>query len=110
MRTFAWTSLVRVIIILASRVYMTNFQSDALYNFLNLNNPATNAVNTCMKELESIQSGNQVEFENINMKLDSLLSGNTAVTILVPNTTLIPTTGSSSNSLVTGNNVRLITD
>lgn len=79
MRTFAWTSLIWIIIILASRVYMTNFQSDALYNFLNLNNPATNAINSCIAELESVKSGHNAQFENLNQKLDMILSGNTNI-------------------------------
>ena len=107
MRTFAWTSLVRVIIILGARVYMTNFQSDSLYNFLNLNNPATNAVDSCMKQVEVIQSGNKAEFDAINSKLDSILSGSTIITT-VPTLNTIAT--GTVTTLVTGNNVRLITN
>lgn len=91
---------------------MTNFQSDALYNFLNLNNPATNAVSACMNEMKTLQSGNQVEFDAINIKLDSILSGNQAATVTTP--TLITTswTGNNltGNNLVTGNTVRLTTE
>ncbi len=93
MRTFAWTSLIRIIIILAARVYMTNFQSDSLYDFLNLNNPATNAINSCMTELQAIQSGHTAQFENINQKLDNLLSGSTQT----------PTIQSATTETTTGN-------
>lgn len=75
MRTFAWTSLTRIIIILWVRIYMTNFQSDTLYNFLNLNNPATKAVESCVEEMKFVQSGYNAHFESIQEKLDTLLSG-----------------------------------
>lgn len=107
MRTFAWTSLSRIIIILAARVYMTNFQSDALYNFLNLNNPATNAVNSCMTELQSIQSGYNAQFEGINQKLDSLLSGENNVS--TPIITLPSAGTNSTGSTITGRVLQLNT-
>ena len=109
MRTFAWTSLVRVIIILGARVYMTNFQSDSLYNFLNLNNPATNAVESCMNQVQVIQSGNKAELDVINSKLDIILSGNSS-TVPNPVPTLNTITTGAANTSVTGNNVRLITN
>lgn len=75
---------------------MTNFQSDSLYNFLNLNNPATNAVNSCMTELQSIQSGYNAQFVSINEKLDSLLSGG-------KNNTTSVSPLSSTGTISTGN-------
>ena len=86
---------------------MTNFQSDSLYNFLNLNNPATSAVESCMKQVEGIQSGNKAEFDTINSKLDSMLSGSTTP---ITSPTLNTITTGVTNTLVTGNNVRLITN
>ena len=94
MRTFAWTSLIRIIVILAARVYMTNFQSDALYNFFNMNNPATNAVTSCMTEFSSIRSGNNAQFDMLNEKLDKILSGATTAPISTP-PSVTPSTGSS---------------
>ena len=109
MRTFAWTSLIRVIIILAARVYMTNFQSDALYNFLNLNNPATNAINSCMTELNSIKSGHNAQFEAINIKLDSLLSGTTTTTPVQPVTPTLSTGTTTTPNFLTGKVIQLNT-
>ena len=80
---------------------MTNFQSDALYNFLNLNNPATNAINSCMSELESIKSGHTAQFESINRKLDTIISWNTITTTTTTVQPVIPattTTGSGTTS------------
>lgn len=104
MRTFAWTSLSRIIIILAAWVYMTNFQSDALYNFLTLNNPATNAVNSCIDEIKTVQSGTQAQFDELKLKLDTLLSGSQTSQPATPNIV------HSGNVASTGTTVTLTRD
>lgn len=83
---------------------MTNFQSDALYNFLNLNNPATNAVESCTTKFDSIQSGNIAQFDILNEKLDALLSGNTQSS---PSTSSQPIIPSVTGSITTGGNTLL---
>lgn len=45
---------------------MSNYQSDALYDFLNISNPATKAVNQCSSWYESLWSW-------LNNKLDKIL-------------------------------------
>ena len=45
---------------------MSNYQTDALYNFLNISNPATKAVTQCASWYESLWSW-------INNKLDSII-------------------------------------
>lgn len=45
---------------------MSNYQSDALYDFLNISNPATKAVSQCSSWYESLWSW-------INNKLDKIL-------------------------------------
>lgn len=50
---------------------MTNYQSDSLYNFLKISNPATNAVLNCYSGVESINSGINSKLEMILNKLEN---------------------------------------
>ncbi len=74
MRIFARTSLSWIVIFLAARVYMTNFQSDALYSFLNLTNPATQALETINKKIDVFGSGFDTQLQDINTKLDTIIN------------------------------------
>lgn len=70
MKGFISTSIFWLIVLLWWRIYMSNYQSDALYNFLNMSNPATTAVNNCYSWVVSIGSGLDTKLELILNKLN----------------------------------------
>lgn len=49
---------------------MSNYQSDALYNFLNMSNPATEAVNNCYSWVNNMGSGLDTKLDLILNKLN----------------------------------------
>ncbi len=82
MKGFISTSVFWLIVLLWWWIYMSNYQSDALYNFLNMSNPATEAVNNCYSWVNNMGSG-------LDTKLDLILNK--------LNITESNTTGSSTN-------------
>lgn len=92
MKTFLWTTVFRLIVLLGSRIYVSNYQTDSLYNFLNMNNPATKAVTDCYSGVVNMWSG-------IDMKLDAILS-KLSGDIATNTGTTITTSGSSFNDIV----------
>lgn len=70
MKTFLRTSLVWIIVILGAWVYMTNFQEDRLYDFLNLNNPHQQTTSEFTTKLDAIYSGQIEWFETLKEYID----------------------------------------
>lgn len=71
MRTFIWTTIFRIVILLWWRIYLSNYQSDALYNFLNISNPATKAVTECYSGFVEVGSGFNAKLDMILQKLET---------------------------------------
>lgn len=72
---------------------MTNFQGELLYNFLKIQNPATQAVNECLTKVESLHSGYNTKLEIITQHLETLTAqSNTGATAAVPSNTPDTTT------------------
>jgi len=70
MRTFIWTTIFRIVILLWWRIYLSNYQSDALYNFLNISNPSTKAVTECYSGFVEVGSGFNAKLDMILQKLE----------------------------------------
>lgn len=105
MKTFIGTTIFRIVVLLWGRIYVSNYQSDALYNFLNMSNPATKAVTECYSGVWSLGSGLNAKLDMILQKVDwtnSLSTGNTISTSGTVKTTdtlnqVFFTSGSKSN-------------
>ena len=91
MKTFLWTTVFRLIVLLWGRIYISNYQTDSLYNFLNMTNPATKAVTECYSGVVNMWSG-------IDAKLDAILSKLSGD--IIAETGTIPSTGSSFNNII----------
>ena len=104
MRTFRWTTIFRLVILLWWRIYVSNYQSDALYSFLNISNPSTKAVTECYSGFVEVGSGFNSKLDMILQKLEtspSTVTTGTASTATETNTGTINqifyVSGSKSN-------------
>ncbi len=70
MRTFIWTTIFRLVILLWWRIYVSNYQSDALYSFLNISNPSTKAVTECYSGFADVGSGLNAKLNMILQKIE----------------------------------------
>lgn len=83
MKTFFFTTLFRLIALIAGSIYLYNFQSELLYSTLGATSPMTEAMNTCMSGMDSLSSGLNSKLDTILMRLDDtkMINANGAITI-----------------------------
>lgn len=103
MKTFFFTTLFRLLALVGGWIYMSNFQSEVLYTFFSITNPATQAVNTCLSGIDIIKSGLNAKLDTIIQTLPSLNSTGTTTSI----TNGITTNLSNSGTDMTGS-IRII--